>query len=89
MEKRVPYKTGAEEESYGSIPLSAIDGIVSAGPAGVVKVAFRWGLVAGEHHKQWVIDQMLIELLGQRGYWRFVAEYEKYWDEKWDRGIQP
>jgi len=45
-----------------------------------------WG-IDGDHHKQWVIDQV-VRLLTGENYDDWVSEYEKY-DDDWDSGIAP
>jgi hypothetical protein len=55
-----------------------------------VRVATRFGMIDGEHHKQWVIDQMLRALLGPAGYERWVAGKNSDPDyADWDAGIAP
>ena len=55
-----------------------------------VKVAEQYGVYDGEHHKQWVIDQMLRKLLGFDGYHKWLAEFNADEDyEDWDEGIPP
>jgi len=46
-----------------------------------VDVAMRFGTTDGEHHKAWVIDQMLRALLGD-GYQAAVGD-------DWEEGIEP
>lgn len=57
-----------------------------------IALGFRYGCRDGEHHKQWVIDQMLRELASKE-YERFVKEYEDGEDGpktyEWDKGIAP
>lgn len=45
----------------------------------------------GAHHKQWVIDQMVRELLGsEENYGKWVANYEGPDGEyAWDTGMAP
>ena len=52
-----------------------------------IAVADRYGQIDGAHHKAWVIDQMVRELLGA-GYEEWVLEYEGE-DYDWDEGIAP
>ena len=56
--------------------------------------AMRYGQIDGDHHKAWVIDQMVRELLGcQEKYVIWVEEYERGEDGpqtyEWDSGIAP
>lgn len=58
------------------------------------EIAYRYAGIDGEHHKQWVIDQMLQCILGADAYAEFIESYnaeeedgEKYDD--WDPGIAP
>ena len=48
-----------------------------------VEVASEYGPVDGEHHKMWVIDQMLRVLIPD--------EYEEQFgsDQNWDEGAPP
>jgi hypothetical protein len=54
------------------------------------ELALCYGMTDGAHHKQWVIDQMLRILLGDK-YAEFVAlddgDEDEY--EPWDEGIAP
>lgn len=57
-----------------------------------VNTAFSYGQVDGSHHKMWVIDQMLRELLPDSEYKKMVKEYEHGEDGEeyeWDVGIAP
>jgi hypothetical protein len=53
-----------------------------------INIATEYGMTDGAHHKQWVIDQMLRTLLGEK-------PYEKWLDKKnsdpnydpWDQGV--
>lgn len=69
-----------------------------------LEVAFQWGQVDGDHHKAWVIDEMVRCLTGcasAKGlhetdeYKQWVAKYEQSDDEdddcfyEWDTGIAP
>lgn len=57
-----------------------------------VELAVRYGGIDGEHHKAWVIDQMVRALTGDR-YEQVVAEARdgEYGPESysWDIGIAP
>jgi hypothetical protein len=59
-----------------------------------IDVAYLYGMEAGAHHKQWVIDQMLRALLGSR-YDGWVAIYDavmQFPDKQgyaWDEGVAP
>lgn len=55
-------------------------------------LAWCYGQIDGEHHKTWVIDQMVRALLLDDEYNKWVERYETpygddYW--KWDCGIAP
>lgn len=53
-------------------------------------VAYEWAGVEGGHHQQWVIDQMIRELLGnQVNYNKWVANYENDGEYEWNPGIAP
>lgn len=51
-----------------------------------------YGCIDGEHHKQWVLDQVLRKLLG-KDYDRIVIDWEHGEDGpetyEWDIGIAP
>ena len=58
-----------------------------------LEIAFQYGQIDGDHHKTWVIDQMVRFLTGDK-YNEFVKEYEtdeetgeKEWT--WKNGIAP
>lgn len=55
-------------------------------------VAFRFGGIDGEHHKAWVIDQMVRALTGD-GYAAWVAAAKEGEDGpetyEWDEGVAP
>lgn len=58
-----------------------------------LEIAFQYGQIDGDHHKIWVIDQMVRALTGDK-YNEFVKEYET--DEEtgekewvWKNGIAP
>lgn len=46
-----------------------------------VNIIHQYGLIDGDHHKMWVLDQVARELLKD--------EYEKWADSDWDVGIAP
>ena len=59
----------------------------------VLEIAFQYGQIDGDHHKTWVIDQIVRILTGEK-YNEFVKEYEtdeetgeKEWT--WENGIAP
>lgn len=54
-----------------------------------VALAIELGTYDGDHHKMWVIDQMLQELLGDdyQGFLDWYNSDEEYSD--WDQGIAP
>ena len=54
-----------------------------------IDVAWKSGGVGGDHHKAWVIDQMLRKLLSSTEYNDFLTEYEKSGEYKWDPGVAP
>jgi hypothetical protein len=49
-----------------------------------ISIAMVYGMFDGAHHKQWVIDQMLRELMGDKLYKKMVSE-----SDEWDCGIAP
>lgn len=50
--------------------------------------AFRYGQIQGDHHRAWVIDQMVRALTGAK-YSGWVKEYENDGEYGWDTGIAP
>lgn len=59
-----------------------------------VSVAWDHGSIDGDHHKMWVIDQMLKELLTKNEYDSFVSNFPIGDDgpetfPEWDPGIAP
>lgn len=55
-----------------------------------VDLAQRFGMIDGDHHKQWVIDQMVRALLSDEEYAQWVAETNSDADyTPWDAGIAP
>ena len=57
-----------------------------------IQIAEQNGWIDGEHHKQWVIDQMLRVLLDdQYPAWReeYEAPDEDGETHEWDEGISP
>jgi hypothetical protein len=58
-----------------------------------LRIAEEDGGTDGAHHKQWVIDQMVRALCGQRrGYHEPTVEYLAWVNdlgEEWDEGVAP
>ena len=61
-------------------------------------IAFQYGQIEGGHHRLWVIDQMLRELLKDEyeqriRYYEYQDQMGDEWDEddvyEWDTGISP
>ena len=52
-----------------------------------LEIAYQYAQIDGSHHRLWVIDQMLRELLGDK-YKSWIKKYEEG-DYKWDIGIAP
>ena len=55
-----------------------------------VEIALNYGQIDGNHHKNWVIDQMLRSLLNDE-YEEVINEWNSTvskWD-KWDEGTEP
>ena len=59
------------------------------GKMAAVEIAYRYGQIDGDHHKAWVIDQMVREILGEKEYEKFVKDYEAGGEYEWDKGIAP
>jgi hypothetical protein len=53
-----------------------------------LKVAFRFGQTDGDHHKTWVINQM-VKALTSSGYKAWVKEYTEGGTHEWDKGTAP
>ena len=58
-----------------------------------LQLAFDYGQVDGDHHKMWVIDQMVRALLGVE-YAQWVEAYQEIDEEGepqyfWDEGVAP
>lgn len=51
-------------------------------------IARSFGQLDGSHHKMWVIDQMVRQLLGDE-YDEWVKHYEEGGEYTWDSGIAP
>ena len=57
-------------------------------------IAWTYGQTDGDHHKMWVIDQMVRVLCGsEEKYKKWVSEYTEPLEDgdyyKWDCGINP
>ena len=53
-----------------------------------VEIALNYGSIDGDHHKMWVIDQMLRKILGNKEYKKAMKALDKN-DDSWDEGIAP
>jgi hypothetical protein len=49
-----------------------------------LSIAHRYGTIDGDHHKMWVIDQMVRSLLGPDGYKEWLSL-----NPEWSAGIAP
>lgn len=58
-----------------------------------VDIAWQYAQIDGEHHKMWVIDQIVRVLLGEEKYKLWVEAYETPLDDGdyylWETGIAP
>lgn len=55
-----------------------------------VNIAWRFGQIDGDHHRVWVIDQMVRALIGNEAeYKAWVSNYENNGEYEWDVGIAP
>ena len=52
-----------------------------------MEIANSYGFIDGEHHKQWVLDQMVRVLLGEAEYTEWAKGSEEY--PEWEVGIAP
>lgn len=60
--------------------------------AQALQIAFRYGQIPGDHHRAWVIDQMVRALLSAEGYAQFRKEHAGEDPEdlhEWDEGVTP
>ncbi len=64
----------------------------------VADLMWRFGSIDGAHHKQWLLDQVLRELLGPDRYAGQISDWDEErrmgddpedWDSSWDEGIAP
>jgi hypothetical protein len=57
-----------------------------------LQLAFRYSQIDGDHHKAWVIDQMIRTLTGAH-YKKWIRDYKSGEDGpdsySWDKGIAP
>lgn len=56
-----------------------------------LEIAYSFAQIDGEHHKTWVIDQMVRKLIGS-DYEKWISMYEGDGEEKeykWKTGIAP
>lgn len=57
-----------------------------------LSIAWRYGQIDGDHHKTWVINQIVMALCGEN-YKEWVEAYETPLDDGdyyiWDTGIAP
>lgn len=61
--------------------------------AGALEIIERFGSIDGDHHKTWVIDQVVRKLLG-KGYAAWLVDMKDGEDgpntyDEWDEGIAP
>ncbi len=55
-----------------------------------IDIILQHGMIDGEHHKQWLLDQVLRILLEDPWYKERMDEYNSNEDyENWDTGIAP
>lgn len=59
-----------------------------------LEIAWDYGTIGGDHHKMWVIDQMVRALCGnEKEYKKWVHKYEEPLEDgdyyEWDCGIAP
>jgi hypothetical protein len=78
-----------DAQDYADAECEARDARIAAAR----ELAWRFGMIDGEHHKQWVIDQMLRALLAD-GYDAWVAYRDAQLDDgepcrPWGRGVAP
>lgn len=53
-----------------------------------IEIAYQYAQIDGDHHKMWVIDQIIRKLL-KNNYDNWVKEYEEDGEYLWDTGINP
>ena len=58
----------------------------------IIDIIYQYGGIDGEHHKQWVIDQ-IVRVINGENYTGWVADYKNGEDGpntyKWEEGIAP
>lgn len=83
---RLSYATHAEEDAKRR------EEIAAAPIEKALKLIWTYGAEAGEHHKQWLIDQ-IVRALTRDGYDQWVEVFKAGEDGpytyEWDRGIAP
>lgn len=59
----------------------------------ILELIQQYGGIAGEHHKQWLLNEIVKVFLGEDGYMQWVAKQENGIHGpatfEWDRGIAP
>ena len=54
-----------------------------------IQTGVKYGGIDGSHHKTWVINEMLRNLMGQTEYDRMVKDNEGDGEYTWDHGCPP
>ena len=54
-----------------------------------IDTILMYGGIEGDHHKAWVIDQILKTILGEGEYEFVVEQYEEDGEYEWNTGIAP
>jgi hypothetical protein len=49
-----------------------------------IEIALSYGVYDGNHHKQWVIDQMLQAICTEEEYKQIIIDYPD-----WEKGVAP
>ena len=62
--------------------------VLKARMSKAIDLAFQYGNIDGDHHKQWLIDRMLRALLAG-SYRRIIAQVLDEDDGEWHTGIAP
>jgi hypothetical protein len=56
----------------------------------IASIATRYGGIDGDHHKQWVIDQMVRAALSKEEYDKWLTKMNSDTDyDPWDHGTPP
>lgn len=55
----------------------------------VKDLIYEYGGIDGDHHKQWLLDQILQILLSENDYNEWLKDYNQSGYDEWNKGIAP